>query len=155
MPHARGAIFERTVEGFPWAARMPRSMLTEGSPILASLQRSFEKITCNLHTAATGPRHGARPGLWYVRRACERHCPLGRSRLPRAALTGRDYVAAITRSRKKWELASTCGLFIEQMRGSDRVRSGGTKTRWRRRSCLATMRAAVEQRDARRLHEDL
>lgn len=74
---------------------------------------------------------------------------------PHAALTGRDYTAAITRSRKKWELASTCSLFIEQMRGWERVTSQKTQAKWARRSCLATMRAAAEQQDAQRLHEGL
>jgi hypothetical protein len=72
---------------------------------------------------------------------------------PKARLTGRDYVAAITRSRKKWELALTCALFVEQMRAWERVQKRSTKTTWRRRSCVSTMRAAAEQQDAGTLHE--
>jgi hypothetical protein len=72
---------------------------------------------------------------------------------PTARLGGRDYVAAITKSRKKWELASTCALFVEQMRAWDRVQKKRTLHTWRKRSCAATMRAAADHGDAATLLE--
>jgi hypothetical protein len=72
---------------------------------------------------------------------------------PSAKLGYRDYVATITQSRKKWELASTWPLFKAQMRGWKRAKSGRTKSKWYRRSLVPSMRVASETRDAAILHE--
>lgn len=74
---------------------------------------------------------------------------------PVSRWTYRDYIHAIARSRKKWELRATADLFREQMLGWRRVQRERTIARWRHRSCLSTMRAAIDDRDAPRLHEGL
>jgi hypothetical protein len=95
----------------------------------------------------------------YVRRICGEETRnaafMWRCFEPEVGASYRDFVAAITQSRKKWELKATGALFLKQMRGWKSVRDGTTRTKWTQRNFLTTLRKAIARGDADAMHEAL